>query len=144
VVGGHNAIAPVVSRLREAGIRVSLFIEPDPKQIEMAQAVGAEVVELHTGAYCEAVKAGHEDLAYRLLARLKEAAIDASRRGLEVHAGHGIDFDSVGPVSQILQLTELNIGHFLIGEAIFVGLPAAIARMRSLMDAARDLNMAQP
>ncbi|HVY33617.1 MAG TPA: pyridoxine 5'-phosphate synthase [Caulobacteraceae bacterium] len=144
VVGGHNAIGPVVARLREANIRVSLFIEPDPKQIEMAQAVGAEVVELHTGAYCEAVKAGHEDLAYRLLARLKEAAIDASRRGLEVHAGHGIDFDSVRPVSQILQLTELNIGHFLIGEAIFVGLPAAIARMRSLMDEARDLNWAQP
>lgn len=144
VVGGHNAIAPVVVRLREANIRVSLFVEPDPKQIEMAQAVGTEVVELHTGAYCEAVKAGHEDLAYRLLARLKEAAIDASRRGLEVHAGHGIDFDSVRPVSQILQLTELNIGHFLIGEAIFVGLPAAIARMRSLMDEARDLNWAQP
>lgn len=144
VVGGHNAIAPVVVRLREANIRVSLFVEPDPKQIEMAQAVGADVVELHTGAYCEAVKAGHEDLAYRLLARLKEAAIDASRRGLEVHAGHGIDFDSVRPVSQILQLTELNIGHFLIGEAIFVGLPAAIARMRSLMDEARDLNWAQP
>jgi pyridoxine 5-phosphate synthase len=144
VVGGHNAIAPVVARLRDAGVRVSLFIEPDPKQIEMAEAVGAQVVELHTGAYCEAVKAGHNDLAYRLLARLKEAAIDASRRGLEVHAGHGIDYDSVGPVSQILQLTELNIGHFLIGEAIFIGLPAAIARMRSLMDAARDLNLAQP
>jgi pyridoxine 5-phosphate synthase len=144
VVRGHGAIAPVVGRLREAGVRVSLFIEPDPKQIEMAQAVGAQVVELHTGAYCEAIKAGHGDVATSLLARLKEAAIDASRRGLEVHAGHGIDYDSVGPVSQILQLTELNIGHFLIGEAIFVGLPAAIAKMRTLMDVARDLTLAHP
>ena len=144
VVRGREAIAPAVERLREAGVRVSLFIEPSGPQIEMAQAMGAQVVELHTGAYCEAVKEGHDDLAFRLLARLKEAAIDASRRGLEVHAGHGIDYDSVGPVSQILQLTELNIGHFLIGEAIFTGLPAAIARMRSLMDAARDLNWAHP
>jgi pyridoxine 5-phosphate synthase len=144
VVRGHAAIGPVVAQLREAGVRVSLFIEPDPKQIEMAEGVGAQVVELHTGAYCEAVKAGHGDLATRLLARLKEAAIDASRRGLEVHAGHGIDYDSVGPVSQILQLTELNIGHFLIGEAIFVGLPTAIAKMRSLMDVARDLTVAHP
>ncbi len=144
VARGHGAIEPVVARLREADVRVSLFIEPDPKQIEMAQAVGAQVVELHTGAYCEAVKAGQDDLAYRLLARLKESALEASRRGLEVHAGHGIDFDSVGPIAQIPQLTELNIGHFLIGEAIFTGLPAAIARMRSLMDAARDLSMGQP
>jgi pyridoxine 5-phosphate synthase len=144
VVRGHEAIATVVTRLREAEVRVSLFIEPDPRQIERAQAVGAQVVELHTGAYCEAVREGADDLAYRLLARLKEAALDASRRGLEVHAGHGIDYDSVGPVSRILQLTELNIGHFLIGEAIFAGLPAAIARMRSLMDAARDLTVAQP
>ncbi len=141
VVRGHNAIASVVDRLRGAGVRVSLFIEPDPRQIEMAEAVGAQVVELHTGAYCEAVKAGHDDQAYSLLSRLKEAAIDASRRGLEVHAGHGIDYESVGPVSQILQLTELNIGHFLIGEAIFVGLPQAIARMRGLMDGARGLGL---
>ena len=144
VVGGHGAIAPVVDKLRAAGIRVSLFIEPAGPQIEMAEAVGAQVVELHTGAYCEAVKAGKDDLSFRLLQKLKEAAIDASRRGLEVHAGHGIDYDSVTPVSQIVQLTELNIGHFLIGEAIFTGLPAAIARMRQLMDTARDLNWVHP
>jgi pyridoxine 5-phosphate synthase len=144
VAGGHNRIAPVVDALRKAGVRVSLFIEPSPEQIEMAEAIGAQVVELHTGAYCDAVKEGRGDQAFRLLLQLKEAAIDASRRGLEVHAGHGIDYDSVGPVAQILQLTELNIGHFLIGEAIFTGLPAAIARMRLLMDAARDLNVAYP
>jgi pyridoxine 5-phosphate synthase len=137
VVGGHVAIAPVVAGLRQAGVRVSLFVEPSLAQIEMAQAVGADVVELHTGAYCEAVKADHADLAHRLLVALKEAALEASRRGLEVHAGHGIDYDSVGPVAAILQLTELNIGHFLIGEAIFAGLPQAIGRMRALMDEAR-------
>ena len=138
VVKGHAAIAPVARALRDAGIRVSLFIEPSLAQIEMAEAVGAQVVELHTGAYCEAVKAGHADQARRLLGALKEAAIEASRRGLEVHAGHGIDYDSVGPVSRILQVVELNIGHFLIGEAIFIGLDAAIRRMRVLMDAATE------
>jgi pyridoxine 5-phosphate synthase len=137
VVGRHAAIAPVVRALRDAGVRVSLFIAPTPEQIEMADAVGAQVIELHTGAFCEAVKAGHKGEAARLLIQLREAAIDASRRGLEVHAGHGIDYDSVGPVSGILQVVELNIGHFLIGEAIFLGLPEAIARMRALMDQAR-------
>ena len=139
VVAGHEAIAPVVGELVQAGVRVSLFIEPAPAQIEMAEAVGAQVVELHTGAYCEAVKASHFDLAHRLLLQLKEGALDASRRGLEVHAGHGIDYDSVRPVSEILQLTELNIGHFLIGEAIFAGLPQAISKMRALMDEARGV-----
>jgi pyridoxine 5-phosphate synthase len=137
VAGHHAAIAPVVRSLRDAGIRVSLFIEPSLKQIETAEALGAQVVELHTGAYCDAVKEGSADHARRLLAQLKEGAIEASRRGLEVHAGHGIDYDSVGPVSEILQVTELNIGHFLIGEAIFSGLPEAIGLMRSLMDQAR-------
>jgi len=143
VVRGRKAIAPVIEGLVQAGVRVSLFIEPAGPQIEMAEALGAQVVELHTGAYCDAVKAGHKDQAVRLLQQLKEAAIDASRRGLEVHAGHGIDFDSVEPVSQILQVVELNIGHFLIGEAIFTGLPAAIASMRLRMDAARGLIPAQ-
>ncbi len=138
VVKGHKAIAPVCRALREAGVRVSLFIEPALAQIEMAEAVGAQVVELHTGAYCEAVKAGETEHARRLLAVLKEGAIEASRRGLEVHAGHGIDYDSVGPVSNILQVVELNIGHFLIGEAIFAGLPGAIGTMRALMNQARQ------
>jgi pyridoxine 5-phosphate synthase len=138
VVKGHNAIAPVARALRDAGIRVSLFIEPSLAQIEMAEAVGAQVVELHTGAYCEAVKAGQTEHARRLLTALKEGALEASRRGLEVHAGHGIDYDSVGPVARILQVVELNIGHFLIGEAIFTGLPAAIGTMRALMNQARQ------
>jgi pyridoxine 5-phosphate synthase len=142
VARNPNAIAPVVRALREAGVRVSLFIEPAPVQIEMAQAVGAQVVELHTGAYCEAVKAGHAEQARRLLTVLKEGALEASRRGLEVHAGHGIDYDSVGPVSRILQVVELNIGHFLIGEAIFTGLPSAIAVMRARMEEARVEAMA--
>ncbi len=138
VAGHYHAVAPVVRALREAGVRVSLFIEPSLKQIEMAEAVGAQVVELHTGAYCDAVKAGHTDQAWRLLTALKEGALEASRRGLEVHAGHGIDYDSVTPVSRIPQVVELNIGHFIIGEAIFEGLPTAIGKMRALMDAARQ------
>jgi pyridoxine 5-phosphate synthase len=137
VARGHAAIGPVVRALRDAGIRVSLFIEANPIQIAVAKAMGAQVVELHTGAYCDAVKAGETDRAVRLLDQLKVGAADAHRRGLEVHAGHGIDFDSVKPVAAVEGVTELNIGHFLIGEAIFIGLDAAIARMRALMDEAR-------
>ena len=137
VARGHAAIGPVVRALRDAGIRVSLFIEANPIQIAVAEAMGAQVVELHTGAFCDAVKAGETDRAVRLLDQLKVGAADAHRRGLEVHAGHGIDFDSVKPVAAIEGVTELNIGHFLIGEAIFIGLDAAIARMRALMDEAR-------
>jgi pyridoxine 5-phosphate synthase len=137
VAARHEAVAPVVRALKEAGVRVSLFVEPSLRQIEMAAAVGADVVELHTGAYCDAVKAGEAEHARRLLAALKEGAIEASRRGLEVHAGHGIDYASVKPVSALLQVVELNIGHFLIGEAIFLGLGGAITRMRALMDEGR-------
>ena len=137
VARGHAAIGPVVRALRDAGIRVSLFIEANPIQIAVAEAMGAQVVELHTGAFCDAVKAGETDRAVRLLDQLKVGAADAHRRGLEVHAGHGIDFDSVKPVAAIEGVTELNIGHFLIGEALFIGLDAAIARMRVLMDEAR-------
>ena len=134
---GHNVISPVVKRLREAGVRVSLFIAPDPVQIAVAEAMGAQVVELHTGAFCDAIKAGETDHAARLLADLQEGARLAAGRGLEVHAGHGIDFESVGAVAAIPEVAELNIGHFLIGEAIFVGLDAVIGKMRSLMDLAR-------
>ena len=137
VAGAHNIVAPVVRALADAGVRVSLFIEASPRQIETAAAVGAQVVELHTGAYCDAVKDGDEAKAARILAQLTEGAALAASLGLEVHAGHGIDYDSVTPVSKIPQVVELNIGHFLIGEAIFVGLPAAIGRMRTLMDEAR-------
>ena len=133
VAGGGDRLAHIVKALDGAGIRVSLFIEPDRVQLEAARAVGAPVVELHTGAYCEA------DGARRAqeLARIVEAARIAEAIGLECHAGHGLSFDTVGPVAQIPTIAELNIGHFLIGEAIFGGLDSAIRRMRALMDKAR-------
>lgn len=136
VAGGHNHIAPVVRKLVDAGVRVSCFIDADPAQAAASQAMGAQVVELHTGAYCDAVREGSAD-AGRLLANLKTTASEAARLGLEVHAGHGIDYETVKAVAEIPELAELNIGHFLIGEAIFVGLTPAIQRMRSLMDQAR-------
>jgi pyridoxine 5-phosphate synthase len=136
VVRGHNAIAPVVGRLAAAGIRVSCFVDADPAQVAAAHSAGAQVVELHTGAYCEAVR--HRDpKAGQILGSLQAAAAEAARLGLEVHAGHGIDYETVKPVAAIPQVMELNIGHFLIGEAIFIGLGPAIQRMRALMDEAR-------
>ena len=137
VVGGHNRIAPAVQRLREAGCRVSLFIEADPAQIRTAAEIGAQVIELHTGSYCDTFRAGEFERAETILERLRAGSRLAVELGLEVHAGHGIDFATVRPVAAIPELMELNIGHFLIGEAIFVGLPQAIQRMRVLMDAAR-------
>jgi pyridoxine 5-phosphate synthase len=137
VIGGHNGIVPAVRALREAGVRVSLFIEADPAQIAAAAEAGAQVVELHTGAYCEAVRAGEGVKAARELERLRDGAAQAAGLGLEVHAGHGIDYATVKAVAAIPELAELNIGHFLIGEAIFIGLEAAIQRMRLLMDEAR-------
>jgi pyridoxine 5-phosphate synthase len=136
VAGGHNHIAPVVRKLVDAGVRVSCFIDADPAQAAASQAMGAQVVELHTGAYCDAVREGSAE-AGRLLANLRATATEAARLGLEVHAGHGIDYETVKAVAEIPELAELNIGHFLIGEAIFVGLTPAIQRMRSLMDHAR-------
>jgi len=136
VVGQHNRVAPVVAALKLAGIRVSLFVEADPDQIAAARSVGAQVVELHTGAYCLAVRERSAD-APRLLAALRAGAVQAGALGMEVHAGHGIDYETVGAVAEIPQIAELNIGHFLIGEAIFTGLDPAIRRMRALMDAAR-------
>jgi pyridoxine 5-phosphate synthase len=137
VVGKHNSIAPVVRRLHEeGGARVSLFIAADTAQVEASAEAGAQVVELHTGAYCDALRDG-SPMAEAYLEALQAAASLGVSLGLEVHAGHGIDYDSVGPVARIPELVELNIGHFLIGEAIFTGLPAAIGRMRALMDEAR-------
>lgn len=135
-VGQHNHLAPMVRRLGEARIRVSLFVEPDPQQLRAAVALGAPVVELHTGAYAHAVLDGDHDRAERLLDRLREAARVGQEVGLEVHAGHGLTFDNVKPVAAIAGIAELNIGHFLIGEAIFTGLEPAIRRMRALMDEA--------
>ncbi len=137
VVGGHNRIAPAVQRLREAGCRVSLFIEADPAQIRTAAEIGAQVIELHTGSYCDTFRAGEFDRAETILERLRAGSRLAVELGLEVHAGHGIDFATVRPVAAIPELMELNIGHFLIGEAIFTGLAPAIQRMRALMVAAR-------
>ena len=135
---GHRAVAEAVRRLHEeGGARVSLFIEAAPGQVSASADVGAQVVELHTGAFCDAVRAGETRAAERRLLALEDGAFDAAHRGLEVHAGHGIDFDSVTPVASIPAVAELNIGHFLIGEAVFTGLPAVIARMRAMMDAAR-------
>jgi pyridoxine 5-phosphate synthase len=135
--GQHNNLAPLVRRLGDAGIRVSLFIEPDPVQLHMAIALGAPVVELHTGAYAHAVIDGDGDKTARLLDRLREAVRVGQELGLEVHAGHGLTFDNVKPVAEMPGIAELNIGHFLIGEAIFTGLEPAIRRMRALMDEAR-------
>jgi len=139
VVGGHNWITPVVGRLNDVGSRVSLFIGADPAQIEAAHRTGAAVVELHTGAYCDSVRDGRLDDADSELTALKAGATLAHALGLEVHAGHGIDYETVAAVAAIPEIMELNIGHFLIGEAIFVGLGPAIGRMRVLMDEARGL-----
>ena len=129
----HNLLAPLVARLREADIRVSLFIEPDPRQIEAAVRLGAPVVELHTGRYAHL----DGEARARELHRLADAAALAVKNGLEPHAGHGLTFENVAAVAAIPQLAELNIGHFLIGEAIFTGLDASVRRMRTLMDEAR-------
>jgi pyridoxine 5-phosphate synthase len=137
VVGALSRVAAAVSALKDAGVRVSLFVEASRHQLDASAEAGADVVELHTGAYCEAVRAGRAEQADRELARLVEAAQTASALGLEVHAGHGIDYATVVPVAAIPQIAELNIGHFLIGEAIFTGLDTAIRRMRSLMDEGR-------
>jgi len=137
VVGGHDALLPHIHRLGEAGIRVSLFIEPERAALEAAHSLGAPVVELHTGAYCEAFQQGGAAAAERQLARLRAAAAIAQLLGLECHAGHGLSFETVGPVAAIPYVAELNIGHFLIGEAVFIGLEPAIRRMRALMNEAR-------
>jgi len=131
--GQHNHLKPLIARLTAAGIRVSLFIEPDPAQIDAAISLGAPVVELHTGKYA------HTDGEERAqeLRRIADAAALAAKNGLEAHAGHGLTFENVAPIAAIPQIRELNIGHFLIAEAIFEGLDPVVRRMRALMDAAR-------
>ena len=129
----HNHLKPLISRLADAGIRVSLFIEPDARQIEAAMSLGAPVVEFHTGRYAHAEG---EERAVELQ-RIADAAALAVKNGIEPHAGHGLTFDNVTPVAAIPQIAELNIGHFLIGEAIFDGLDPVVRRMRQLMDDAR-------
>ncbi len=137
--GGASALRPYCDQLADAGIRVSLFIDPDRIQLEAARALGAPVVELHTGAYCGAfIEDMNGARAKAELARIVAAAALAEELGLECHAGHGLTFDSVKPVAAIPSILELNIGHFLVGEAIYVGLEAAIKRMRNIMDQARS------
>ncbi|MFN3519112.1 MAG: pyridoxine 5'-phosphate synthase [Sphingomonas sp.] len=129
----HDRLQPMVAELTAAGSRVSLFIEPDARQIDAALRLGAPVVELHTGLYCELDGPARAEE----LRRLSDAAALAAKNGIEVHAGHGLTFDNVAPVAAIPQVVELNIGHFLIGEAIFIGLADSIRRMRAAMDVAR-------
>jgi pyridoxine 5-phosphate synthase len=133
----ENHLAHFIAPLRDAGCRVSIFIAADRAQIEAAQRIGAAVVELHTGAYCDAHHEGHPAERDAELARLTDMAAFAHDLGLEVHAGHGLTYETVQPIAALPQVMELNIGHFLVGEAIFLGLPAAIAEMRRLMDGAR-------
>ena len=134
--GQHNRLKHIVGALTDAGIRVSLFIEANRKQLDAAVLLGAPVVELHTGTYCEAFHSG-ADAFERERKRLADSAAYGKSLGLEVHAGHGLAFDTVKPVARIAELSELNIGHFLIGEAIFVGLDETVRTMRRLMDEAR-------
>jgi len=135
--GGHNHLQRFVSDLTEAGIRVSLFIEADRAQLDAARKLGAPVVELHTGSYCDAWNEGDQDAHLRHLKRIEDAAAYGASIGLEVHAGHGLTFETVAPIAAITDIRELNIGHFLIGEAIFCGLEESVRRMRQLMDEAR-------
>ncbi len=133
----ENKLAGFIAPLREAGCRVSLFIAADRSQVEAAARIGAQVVELHTGAYCDLHYDGRLDARDAELERLREMAILGHELGLEVHAGHGITYDTVAPIAAFPEVMELNIGHFLIGEAIFTGLKPAMAEMRRLMDKAR-------
>ncbi|QFT61610.1 pyridoxine 5'-phosphate synthase [Roseivivax sp. THAF30] len=137
VAKDQNRLADFIVPLREAGARVSLFIAADPEQIEASARIGAAVVELHTGAYCDLHYEERFEERDAELERLRAAAAQAHGLGLEVHAGHGLTFETVGPIAAIPEIRELNIGHFLIAEAIFLGLDGAIREMRRLMDEAR-------
>jgi len=137
VVGAHNWLVPYVDELSRAGIRVSLFIEPSEEAIGASASIKAPVVELHTGAWCHALEVGDFSVAEREFARLERAAAFAAQRGREVHAGHGLDYDTARRISGLPQVVELNIGHFVVGEAVFVGLKEAIAAMRRAMDEGR-------
>jgi pyridoxine 5-phosphate synthase len=131
--GQHNHLAPIVTRLMDAGIRVSLFIEPDARQIDAAIRLKADIVEFHTGKYAH-LEGEEREVELR---RIADAAALAAKKGIEPHAGHGLTFDNVQPIAAIPQFAELNIGHYLIGEAIFIGLEESVRKMRTLMDLAR-------
>ena len=134
VVRQHNHLVPFISKLKGAGIRVSLFIAADPKQTDTAAAVGAPVIEIHTGAWCEAVAEGRTAIAAAELQRIKAGAAQARKLGLEVHAGHGLDLKTAETIAAFPEIAELNIGHFLVGEALFSGLGETVKAMRAAMD----------
>jgi pyridoxine 5-phosphate synthase len=143
VVGQHNALAPFVARLSDAGIRVSLFIAADPAQIDMAARVRAPVVEIHTGAWCDAVTDGRAAKAESEWQRIVKGAARAHSAGLEVHAGHGLDYATAEKIASLPEIVELNIGYFLMGEALFVGLGETVRMMRAAMGRGRgNLNSA--
>jgi pyridoxine 5-phosphate synthase len=137
VAGQHKALAPVVAGLRQTGIRVSLFIAAEPRQIEAAAAIGAPVIEIHTGGWCDALAEGHAAAANAEWQRIREGAQLARRLGLEVHAGHGLNFTTAEAIAALPEIVELNIGHFLIGQAIMGGLGDAVKTMRAAMDRSR-------
>ncbi len=137
VIGGHDHLAKVTAELAKVGVRVSLFIEPTAEAVRAARSIGAAVVELHTGAWCEMLAHAEKTRAAHEFERLRLAAIEAEAQGLECHAGHGLDYASARTIAALPQLRELNIGHFLIGEAIFVGLNEAVRTMRAAMEAGR-------
>ncbi len=135
--GQRNSLEPVVAALRQAGVRVSLFIAAQPNQIDAAAAVGAPVIEIHTGAWCDALAAGEAAAAEAEWHRIRTGAELAKRLGLEVHAGHGLNYVTAERIAELPQVVELNIGHFLIGEAVAVGLAHTVASMRAAMDRGR-------
>ena len=137
VIGGHDHLRTAAAELSKVGIRVSLFIEPTPLALQAARSIGAPVVELHTGAWCDCLTHGERERAEHEFDRIRIAAREARALGIECHAGHGLDYESARSVSALPEIMELNIGHFLVGEAIFVGLETAIARMRSAMKMGR-------
>jgi pyridoxine 5-phosphate synthase len=138
VVGQHNALAPYIARLNDAGIRVSLFIAADPAQIEMAARLRAPVIEIHTGAWCDAVVDGHAEKAEAEWQRIVAGAKLAKAAGLEVHAGHGLDYATAETIAALPEIMELNIGYYMIGEALFVGLAETVRNMRAAMDRGRS------
>src|SRR3954468_23206524 len=138
VAGQHNALAPFISRMNDAGVRVSLFIAADPRQIEMAANLHAPVIEIHTGAWCDAVVDGHKAKAEAEWRRIVDGAALAQSAGLEVHAGHGLDYATAEKVASLPEIVELNIGYYMIGEALFVGLGETVRAMRAAMDRGRS------
>ena len=138
VIGGHDHLKIIAAELKRAGVRVSLFIEPSMEALDAALSIGAPIVELHTGSWCDALFHGEAAKADHEFGRIRVAAARAYELGIECHAGHGLDFDTARKIASLPQIVELNIGHFLMGEAIFIGLPRALAQMRAAMDEGRQ------